>query len=154
MWYIWAGTYSTPPNFAYSGFLQFWSYIIIFTNFIPISLLVTLDMVKFFQGIMMMFDLNMYYETKDNDGNTVEIPMQVRSSDLNEELGVIEHVFRYVHLAGLFPQWFFLIMAISNQSMVQRQDGDFDLQCHGVQQMQYRGHFLRPGAHANRPGLA
>lgn len=93
MWYMWRGTESTPPNPGFSGFLQFWTYIIIFTNFVPISALVTLDMVKFFQGIMMMFDLNMYHEAKDNDGNIVEIPMQVRCSDLNEELGNISHVF-------------------------------------------------------------
>ena len=41
----------------------------------------------------MMFDLNMYHEAKDNEGKIIEIPMQVRCSDLNEELGVIEHVF-------------------------------------------------------------
>jgi len=35
----------------------------------------------------------MYHETHDSDGNLVEIPCIVRSSDLNEELGVIEHVF-------------------------------------------------------------
>jgi magnesium-transporting ATPase (P-type) len=49
MWYIWAGSDSKPPVPVFSGFLQFWTFIIIFTNFIPISLLVTLDMVKFFQ---------------------------------------------------------------------------------------------------------
>jgi len=37
--------------------------------------------------------LSMYHETHDSDGNLVEIPCIVRSSDLNEELGVIEHVF-------------------------------------------------------------
>lgn len=77
MWYIWTGDDMMPPDAGYSGFLQFWTYIIIFTNFIPISLLVTLDMVKFFQASMMMLDLNMYHETKDNDGSIVEIPMQV-----------------------------------------------------------------------------
>lgn len=78
MWYLWRGTDAVLPDPGYSGFLQFWTYIIIFTNFIPISLLVTLDMVKFFQANMMMLDLKMYHETKDNDGSIVEIPMQVR----------------------------------------------------------------------------
>ena len=89
--YLWGS--AAPPNPGFFGFLMFWTFIILFTNFLPISLLVTLDMVKFFQGAMMAWDLEMYYETKDADGEKVEIPCIVRSSDLNEELGVIEHVF-------------------------------------------------------------
>lgn len=79
MWYIWRGNEADPPNAGFSGFLQFWTFIIIFTNFIPISLLVTLDMVKFFQAAMMMFDLSMYHEVTDTDGKIVQIPMQVGS---------------------------------------------------------------------------
>lgn len=47
-------------------------------------------------GVMMMWDLNMYHETQDVEGDTVEMPMLVRSSDLNEELGLVSHVFRCV----------------------------------------------------------
>lgn len=39
------------------------SWILIFCNFVPISLLVTLEMVKFFQGSFMDWDVEMY----DND---------------------------------------------------------------------------------------
>jgi hypothetical protein len=45
---------------------------------------------------MMMWDLNMYHETKDVEGDTVEMPMLVRTSDLNEELGLVSHVFRWI----------------------------------------------------------
>ena len=36
------------------------TWVLIFTNFVPISLLVTLELVKFWQGSLMQFDLSMY----------------------------------------------------------------------------------------------
>ena len=36
------------------------TWILIFTNFVPISLLVTLEVVKLFQGTFMFYDLMMY----------------------------------------------------------------------------------------------
>jgi len=36
------------------------TWILIFTNFVPISLIVTLEIVKFWQGTFMGFDVNMY----------------------------------------------------------------------------------------------
>jgi phospholipid-transporting ATPase len=53
---------------------------LMFANFVPISLIVTLEMVKFFQAIFMTLDLDMYDEAND-------IPCSVQSSNLNEELG-------------------------------------------------------------------
>ena len=44
---------------------------------------------------MMMWDLNMYHETLDVEDEKVEMPMLARSTDLNEELGLVSHVFRY-----------------------------------------------------------
>lgn len=40
-----------------------------------------------------MWDLNMYHETLDVEGEKVEMPMLARSTDLNEELGLVSHVF-------------------------------------------------------------
>ncbi|CAM9776695.1 unnamed protein product [Choristocarpus tenellus] len=90
--FLW-GPDDSLPNAALTAFLRFWSFIIIFTNFIPISLLVTVDMVKFFQSLLLMWDICMFHEVKNRDGRVQGIPMQVRSSDLNEELGMVEHVF-------------------------------------------------------------
>jgi len=53
---------------------------------VPISLLVTLEMVKFFQGILIAKDPEMIHK----ESNT---PTNVQSSNLNEELGQIEYVF-------------------------------------------------------------
>ena len=46
------------PSFMWTKNTGTW--ILICTNFVPISLLVTLEMVKFFQGIFMQMDVSMY----------------------------------------------------------------------------------------------
>jgi phospholipid-transporting ATPase len=66
--------------------LQFFTWLLIFTNFVPISLIVTLEVVKFLQGYFISIDLDLYYEHKD-------LPAMVTSSNLNEELGQIQYVF-------------------------------------------------------------
>ena len=55
-------------------------------NFVSISLLVSLEMVKFTQGIFMERDYLMYDFEK-------EMKMKVQSSNLNEELGMVDYVF-------------------------------------------------------------
>lgn len=54
--------------------------------FVSISMLVTLEMVKFFQGVFMERDWMMFDVEKD-------MPMKVQSSNLNEELGTVKYVF-------------------------------------------------------------
>jgi len=62
------------------------SWILIFTNLVPISLLVSLEMVKYFQAIFMSNDKYMYDEDQ-------EMHMRAQSSNLNEELGQVKYVF-------------------------------------------------------------
>ena len=59
---------------------KFGTWMIIFTNMVPISLMVTLEMVKLFQAIFMANDVLMYDEEQD-------MPMRALASNLNEELG-------------------------------------------------------------------
>ena len=66
--------------------ISFLSWMLIFTNFVPISLIVTLEMVKFFQAFFVSWDLNMYWEETN-------MPSSVQSSNLLEELGQITYVF-------------------------------------------------------------
>ena len=66
--------------------IAFFSWMLLFTNFVPISLIVTLEMVKYFQAFFIAWDLGLYYEETDT-------PATVQSSSLNEELGQITHVF-------------------------------------------------------------
>jgi phospholipid-transporting ATPase len=60
--------------------------LIYYRNFVPISLLVTLEMVKFFQASFMSYDINMY-------DTSLDMPAKVQSSNLNEELGQVEYIF-------------------------------------------------------------
>lgn len=57
-----------------------------FRNLVPISLLVTLEMVKFIQGIVISKDKYMFH--LGTQTGTV-----VQSSNLNEELGQIDYIF-------------------------------------------------------------
>ena len=62
------------------------TWILIFTNFVPISLLVSLEMVKFWQAGFMQRDILMYDKRQD-------LQMIVNSSNINEELGQVKYVF-------------------------------------------------------------
>lgn len=59
------------------------TWILIFTNFVPISLLLTMEMVKYAQGIFISWDIKLY----DKESDT---PAFVQTSTLNEELGQIQ----------------------------------------------------------------
>ncbi len=70
----------------YNFFVKFGSFILIFSNFVPISLLVTLEMVKLFQAIRINMDEGMVFKYMDKDKEE-KVPCSVQSSNLNEELG-------------------------------------------------------------------
>lgn len=55
-------------------------------NMVPISLIVTLEMVKFIQAFFIQNDCLMYDDEKD-------LYAKVQSSNLNEELGMVHYVF-------------------------------------------------------------
>lgn len=82
-----------PEKASDTLFLKTFSYILVFTNFIPIAHVVCLDMCKLIQSTMMTYDLNCYHEIKDVYGEISELPLEARSSELNEELGMVEYVF-------------------------------------------------------------
>ncbi|XP_076070269.1 putative phospholipid-transporting ATPase IA isoform X5 [Mytilus galloprovincialis] len=71
-----------PSNFGYN----FLTFIILYNNLIPISLQVTLEVVKFIQAIFINWDLDMYYAETDT-------PAMARTSNLNEELGQVKYIF-------------------------------------------------------------
>jgi magnesium-transporting ATPase (P-type) len=56
------------------------SWVLLFVNYIPISLMVSLELVKFWQAIFMTDEYMMFDEEQD-------MPMRAQSSNLNEELG-------------------------------------------------------------------
>lgn len=84
--YLELDTSGESSNAVYQFVVQFFTWMLIFTNFVPISLLVTLEMVRFMQASLISKDLKIYYEPDD-------IPAGVQSSNLNEELGQINYIF-------------------------------------------------------------
>ena len=55
-------------------------------NLVPISLIVTLEMVKFIQAYFINQDVTILDEERD-------IETKVQSSNLNEELGMVHNIF-------------------------------------------------------------
>ncbi len=56
------------------------------TNIIPISLLVSLEVIKYIQGIFMSWDINLV------DKESFKYPI-IQSSTLNEDLGQVSYIF-------------------------------------------------------------
>ncbi|XP_076877505.1 putative phospholipid-transporting ATPase IA isoform X4 [Brachyhypopomus gauderio] len=74
--------YGGAANFG----LNFLTFIILFNNLIPISLLVTLEVIKFTQAFFINWDTDMLYEVTNT-------PAMARTSNLNEELGQVKYIF-------------------------------------------------------------
>ncbi|KAM6186860.1 phospholipid-transporting ATPase ID-like isoform 2-T2 [Sarcoramphus papa] len=71
---------------SYSGFLMFWSYVIILNTVVPISLYVSVEIIRLGNSFYIDWDRKMYYPLNDT-------PAQARTTTLNEELGQIEYIF-------------------------------------------------------------
>ncbi|KAI5100471.1 putative phospholipid-transporting ATPase IM [Silurus meridionalis] len=67
-----------------SGFLTFWSYIIILNTVVPISLYVSVEVLRLGHSYFINWDRKMYYRTS---------PAEARTTTLNEELGQVEFIF-------------------------------------------------------------
>lgn len=62
------------------------TYWVLFSALVPISLFVTVELVKYWHGILINDDLDIYYDKTDT-------PANCRTSSLVEELGMVEYVF-------------------------------------------------------------
>ena len=62
------------------------TYWVLFSSLVPISLFVTVELVKYWQAILINDDLDIYYDQTDT-------PANCRTSSLVEELGMVEYVF-------------------------------------------------------------
>uniref|UniRef100_A0A3Q2EIR5 Phospholipid-transporting ATPase n=1 Tax=Cyprinodon variegatus TaxID=28743 RepID=A0A3Q2EIR5_CYPVA len=69
-----------------SSFYSFWSYIIVLNTMVPISLYVSVEMIRLGNSFFIDWDRKMYYPNKDT-------PAQARTTSLNEELGQIKYIF-------------------------------------------------------------
>uniref|UniRef100_A0A7N8YB11 Phospholipid-transporting ATPase n=1 Tax=Mastacembelus armatus TaxID=205130 RepID=A0A7N8YB11_9TELE len=77
-----------PPvdNFLFSAFLAFWSYIIILNTVVPISLYVSVEVIRLGHSYFINWDQQMFC----SQCNT---PAEARTTTLNEELGQVEYIF-------------------------------------------------------------
>uniref|UniRef100_A0A3B1JRK7 Phospholipid-transporting ATPase n=1 Tax=Astyanax mexicanus TaxID=7994 RepID=A0A3B1JRK7_ASTMX len=80
---LWDKLLSSP---VFSGFLTFWSYIIILNTVVPISLYVSVEVLRLGHSYFINWDRKMYYSRKDT-------PAEARTTTLNEELGQVEFIF-------------------------------------------------------------
>ena len=83
MWYLVQDDSVVTAKAFIEDFLTF---ILTLNNLIPISLIVTMEVVKFQQAALINSDLDMYYPVTDT-------PALCRTSSLVEELGQIEYIF-------------------------------------------------------------
>ncbi|RVE65444.1 hypothetical protein OJAV_G00116530 [Oryzias javanicus] len=82
-WYLYDGL---GYNSTYRGFLSFWGYIIVLNTMVPISLYVSVEVIRLGQSKFINWDLQMYFAEKDT-------PAKARTTTLNEQLGQIQYIF-------------------------------------------------------------
>ena len=77
---------SIGGNPALDGFITFWSALILFQNLVPISLYITLEIIKTAQAFFIYSDVFMYYEK-------IDYPCTPKSWNISDDLGQIEYIF-------------------------------------------------------------
>uniref|UniRef100_A0A7N8XD56 Phospholipid-transporting ATPase n=1 Tax=Mastacembelus armatus TaxID=205130 RepID=A0A7N8XD56_9TELE len=82
-WYLYD---NKNQSSSYRGFLSFWGYIIVLNTMVPISLYVSVEVIRLGQSKFINWDLQMYYPEKDT-------PAKARTTTLNEQLGQIQYIF-------------------------------------------------------------
>ncbi|KAM7420818.1 hypothetical protein PAMA_015165 [Pampus argenteus] len=73
-------------NFLFSAFLSFWSYVIILNTVVPISLYVSVEVIRLGHSYFINWDQQMFC----SQCNTAA---EARTTTLNEELGQVEYIF-------------------------------------------------------------
>lgn len=71
---------------ALSGFITFWTAVILFQNLVPISLYITIEIIKLAQAFFIYSDAFMYYDR-------IDYPCTPKSWNISDDLGQIEYIF-------------------------------------------------------------
>ena len=82
LWYLDLASYGGASQF-FSDFFTYW---VLYSNLVPISLFVTVEGVKYYHAFLINSDLDIYYDRTD----TAAI---CRTSSLVEELGQVDYIF-------------------------------------------------------------
>uniref|UniRef100_A0AAV2L6D2 Phospholipid-transporting ATPase n=1 Tax=Knipowitschia caucasica TaxID=637954 RepID=A0AAV2L6D2_KNICA len=84
--HVFLSTEDSQTNPVFSGFLTFWSYIIILNTVVPISLYVSVEVLRLGHSYFINWDWQMYFSATDT-------PAEARTTTLNEELGQVQFIF-------------------------------------------------------------
>eukprot|EP00049_Salpingoeca_infusionum_P001356 m.47587 g.47587 ORF g.47587 m.47587 type:complete len:1130 (-) comp10986_c0_seq5:1786-5175(-) len=77
-------------NFVLIGVYKFFSYLIVLSNLVPISLYVSVELIRLVQSKLIGWDNKMSFKPGPGIDN---VPAQARTTTLNEELGQIDYIF-------------------------------------------------------------
>lgn len=85
-----------PPS-AVDSTQRFFTFLLVISNIVPLSLYVSMKLTRTAQKIFMDFDLECVYVNEDelrrSNGESGRYPLSVRVMDLNDELGQVTHLF-------------------------------------------------------------
>ena len=86
---------STQTNYAELAFKNYFTTWLVLEVLIPISLYVSMELVKFTQAYLITKDHDMVYQVEDemDSSKITKVKAQARTSNLNEELGQISYLF-------------------------------------------------------------
>ena len=73
-------------NPSLEGFITFWAAVILFQNLVPISLFISLEIIKTLQAYFIYSDVHMYYAPLD-------YPCTPKSWNISDDVGQIEYIF-------------------------------------------------------------
>ncbi|KAF8779283.1 hypothetical protein HU200_002964 [Digitaria exilis] len=77
--------YYDPKRPALASFFHLLTALMLYSYFIPISLYISIEMVKLLQALFINQDIEMYHDESDK-------PTHARTSNLNEELGMVDTI--------------------------------------------------------------
>ncbi|KAI1077047.1 phospholipid-translocating P-type ATPase [Whalleya microplaca] len=69
-----------------TGFITFWAALIVFQNLVPISLYISLEIVRTLQAVFIYSDVEMYYAP-------IDYPCVPKSWNISDDVGQIEYIF-------------------------------------------------------------
>ncbi|KAI0172489.1 phospholipid-translocating P-type ATPase [Hypoxylon sp. FL1284] len=82
-WFDYGALGGTAPM---TGFITFWAALIVFQNLVPISLYISLEIVRTLQAIFIYSDVEMYYDK-------IDYPCVPKSWNISDDVGQIEYIF-------------------------------------------------------------